>query len=63
MSPITIGCAASHLSRRGPGTKTVGGAIASAVFAIALAATGSLDAAGDEVAPLNGHLTVWAVCS
>ncbi len=45
------------------GTKTVGGALASAVFAIALAATGSLDAAGEQVAPLSGYLTVWAVCS
>jgi MFS family permease len=45
------------------GTKTVGGAIASAVFAIALTATGSLDAAGEQVAPLSGYLTVWAVCS
>ena len=45
------------------GTKTVGGAIASAVFAIALSATGSLDAAGEEVAPLAGYLTVWAVCA
>jgi len=45
------------------GTKTVGGAIASAVFAIALTATGSLDAAGEQVAPLSGYLTVWAVCA
>jgi MFS family permease len=45
------------------GTKTVGGAMASAVFAIALATTGSLDAAGEQVAPLSGYLTVWAVCS
>ena len=45
------------------GTKTLGGAMASAVFAIALAATGSLDAAGEQVAPLSGYLTVWAVCS
>jgi MFS family permease len=45
------------------GTKTLGGAIASAIFAIALAATGSLDAAGEQVAPLRGYLTVWAVCS
>ena len=45
------------------GTKTLGGAIASAIFAIALAATGSLDAAGEQVAPLSGYLTVWAVCS
>ncbi|MDZ5661029.1 MFS transporter [Nocardioides sp. S-58] len=44
------------------GTKTVGGAIASAIFAIALTATGSLDAA-EKVAPLSGYLTVWAVCA
>ncbi len=36
------------------GTKTLGGAIASAIFAIALTATGSLDAAGEQVAPLSG---------
>lgn len=45
------------------GTKTVGGAIASAVFAIALTATGSLDATSEKVAPLSGYLTVWAVCA
>ena len=45
------------------GTKTVGGAIASAVFAIALTATGSLDAMAEEVAPFSGYLTVWAVCA
>ena len=45
------------------GTKTVGGAIASAVFAIALTATGSLDATAEEVAPFSGYLTVWAVCA
>ncbi|TIC88967.1 MFS transporter [Nocardioides sp. GY 10113] len=45
------------------GIKTVGGAIASAVFAIALSATGSLDAAGEGHAPLAGYLTVWAVCA
>ncbi|NPD04147.1 MFS transporter [Nocardioides sp. zg-1308] len=45
------------------GTKTVGGAIASAIFAIALTATGSLDAAAEKVAPLSGYLTVWAVCA
>ncbi|MEU0317007.1 MFS transporter [Nocardioides sp. NPDC006273] len=41
-------------------TKTVGGAIASAVFAIALAADGSIS--GEAHAPLSGYLTVWAVC-
>lgn len=44
-------------------TKTVGGAIASAVFAIALTATGSLDEPGVGAASLGGYLTVWAVCS
>ena len=42
-------------------TKTVGGAIASSIFAIALASDGlELDQAQ---APLSGYLTVWAVCS
>lgn len=42
-------------------TKTVGGAIASSIFAIALASDGlELDKAS---APLSGYLTVWAVCS
>ena len=45
------------------GTKTVGGAIASAVFAIALASTGSLAEAEAGHAPLSGYITVWAVCS
>ncbi|CUR58061.1 putative membrane transport protein [metagenome] len=45
------------------GTKTVGGAIASAIFAIALTATGSLDETAEKVAPLGGYLTVWAVCA
>ena len=43
--------------------KTVGGAIASAVFAIALASTGSLDDPAAGAAPLSGYLTVWAICS
>ena len=43
-------------------TKTVGGAIASAVFAIALAADG-IDGVTRAEAPLSGYLTVWAVCS
>jgi MFS family permease len=44
-------------------TKTIGGAIASSVFAIALAATG--DQAGAETvhAPLSGYMTVWSVCA
>ncbi|XAS75417.1 MFS transporter [Dermatophilaceae bacterium Sec6.4] len=42
-------------------TKTVGGAIASSIFAIALSADGlDLNRAS---APLSGYLTVWAVCS
>jgi MFS family permease len=44
-------------------TKTVGGAIASAVFAIALTATGSLEGPDTGKAPLSGYLTVWAVCA
>ncbi|NYG59158.1 MFS family permease [Nocardioides daedukensis] len=44
-------------------TKTVGGAIASAVFAIALAATGSIDGPAEGHAPLSGYLTVWGVCA
>ncbi|TDE89651.1 MFS transporter [Occultella glacieicola] len=43
--------------------KTVGGAIASSVFAIALAATGSLEGPAAGHAPLSGYLTVWAVCA
>lgn len=44
-------------------TKTVGGAIASSIFAIALASTGSIDGPETGQAPLAGYLTVWAVCS
>jgi MFS family permease len=44
-------------------TKTVGGAIASSIFAIALASTGSLEGPAAGHAPLAGYLTVWAVCS
>jgi MFS family permease len=44
-------------------TKTVGGAIASSIFAIALASTGSLEGPTAGHAPLAGYLTVWAVCS
>jgi MFS family permease len=44
-------------------TKTVGGAIASSIFAIALASTGSLGDPTEGSAPLSGYLTVWAVCS
>ncbi|MCW2849562.1 MAG: qacA 1 [Marmoricola sp.] len=44
-------------------TKTIGGAIASSVFAIALASTGSIADVKAGHAPLSGYLTVWAVCS
>src|SRR6185312_2781778 len=44
-------------------TKTVGGALASSVFAIALASTGSLDDPSAGHAPLAGYLTVWSVCA
>ena len=44
-------------------TKTIGGAIASAVFAVALAATGGIDDPTAGAAPLSGYLTVWALCS
>ena len=44
-------------------TKTGGGAIASAVFAIALTATGSLEGPDEGQAPMSGYLTVWAVCA
>lgn len=44
-------------------TKTLGGALASAVFAIALSATGSIDVEAAGHAPLSGYLTVWAVCA
>ena len=44
-------------------TKTVGGAIASAIFAIALTSTGSLGEPDAGHAPLSGYLTVWAVCA
>jgi MFS family permease len=44
-------------------TKTVGGALASSVFAIALAATGSLHDPSAGHAPLAGYLTVWSVCA
>ena len=44
-------------------TKTVGGAVASAIFAIALAATGSIADPKRGHAPLSGYLTVWAVCA
>ncbi len=45
------------------GVKTVGGAIASSVFAIALASTGSLGDPAANHAPLSGYMTVWTVCA
>ncbi len=44
-------------------TKTIGGAIASSIFAIALSATGSIDTEGNVNAPLSGYLVVWGVCA
>lgn len=44
-------------------TKTVGGAIASSIFAIALSATGSLEGPNEGESPLSGYLTVWAICA
>lgn len=44
-------------------TKTIGGAIASSIFAIALSATGSIDTEGNVNAPLHGYLVVWGVCA
>jgi MFS family permease len=45
-------------------TKTVGGAIASSIFAIALASTGSIENLTEKGhASLDGYLTVWAVCA
>jgi MFS family permease len=44
-------------------TKTIGGAIASSIFAIALSSAGSIADAKAGHAPLSGYLTVWAVCS
>ena len=44
-------------------TKTMGGAIASAVFAIALSSTGSIKDPTKGHAPLHGYLVVWSVCA
>ncbi|MCW0212229.1 MAG: MFS transporter [Pseudonocardia sp.] len=44
-------------------TKTVGGALASSVFAIALAATGTIAGPAAGHAPLSGYLTVWTICA
>jgi MFS family permease len=44
-------------------TKTVGGAIASSIFAICLASAGSIEDPVRGHAPLSGYLTVWAICA
>jgi hypothetical protein len=44
-------------------TKTVGGSIASAIFAIALTSTGSLGDPEAGQAPLGGYLIVWGICA
>ena len=44
-------------------TKTIGGAIASAVFAIALSSTGSIKNPVKGHAALHGYLVVWSVCA
>ena len=44
-------------------TKTIGGAIASSVFAIALSSAGSIADAKAGHAPLHGYLVVWSVCA
>ncbi|WP_370619797.1 MFS transporter [Mumia qirimensis] len=42
-------------------TKTLGGAFASSIFALALASGVAADSS-DTAAPLRGYLTVWAIC-
>lgn len=44
-------------------TKTVGGALASSIFAIALASAGSIEDPTEGHASLAGYLTVWSVCA
>jgi len=44
-------------------TKTVGGSVASAIFAIALASTGSIADPVHGHAPLSGYMAVWAICA
>jgi len=44
-------------------TKTVGGAVASAVFAIALASAGSIADPRYGHAPLSGYYVVWSLCA
>lgn len=43
-------------------TKTIGGAFASSIFAIALASAGSIDSEASGHASLSGYLTVWTIC-
>lgn len=62
--------AATHAPARDTGfvtgmtntTKTVGGAIASSVYAIALATTGSIDSSDTAHATLGGYMAVWTIC-
>lgn len=44
-------------------TKTVGGCVASALFAVALTSTGSISDPEAGHAPLAGYLTVWGICA
>lgn len=44
-------------------TKTVGGCLASALFAVALASTGSISDPSAGHAPMSGYLTVWGICA
>lgn len=44
-------------------TKTVGGCLASALFAVALASTGSISDPTTGHAPMAGYLVVWGICS
>lgn len=44
-------------------TKTIGGCIASALFAVALASTGDISDPSAGHAPLSGYLAVWSICS
>jgi MFS family permease len=44
-------------------TKTIGGAIASSIFAIALSSAGSIADAKAGHASLSGYITVWIVCA
>jgi MFS family permease len=42
--------------------KTIGGSIATAVFAVVLSATGTLEDLSEGYAALSGYLTVWSTC-